>query len=53
LKHAQQFCLQFQREIADLVEKESASVRSLETTDPTHYCTSKSSLFMPEEFALQ
>src|ERR1700731_466375 len=53
LKHSQQFCLHFQRKIADLVEKERAPVSSLEATDLAYNRAGKSSLFVTEEFTLQ
>src|SRR5579864_4442306 len=53
LKHSQQFCLHFQRKIADLVEKERALVSGLEATDLSCNRARKSSLFVTEEFTLQ
>src|SRR3984957_14985474 len=53
LKHSQQFCLHFQRKIADLVEKERTSVSSLEATDLAYNRAGKSPLFVTEELTLQ
>jgi hypothetical protein len=53
LKDAQQLWLQFERDIADLVQKESAEVGRFEATHFACHRTGEGSSLVPEEFALQ
>src|ERR1700722_18018228 len=53
LQYAQQFCLQFQRDVADLVEEERALVCNFKASCPLRDCPGECAFFMTEQFALQ
>src|SRR5438270_12862018 len=53
LEDAQKFGLEFERKIADLIEKHCATVRQLELAFLELMRAGKRSFFMPEELALQ
>src|SRR5437667_11197161 len=50
---AQQFRLQFQTDVADLLQKERASVRKFESAFSLHENVGKGPLLVPEHFALK
>ena len=53
LHRAQQFWLQFQADVPDLIQKQRAPIRKLESALFLHQGSGKRSPLMPEEFALQ
>src|SRR4029077_959112 len=53
LEGAQQCGLEFQADVADLIQKQRASVRQLESTLSLDQGTGKGSLLMAKQFALQ
>jgi hypothetical protein len=53
LQHAQQLRLQFERQIADLVEEERPPMCDLKAPEPIAHRTRESAPRMPEEFALE
>jgi hypothetical protein len=53
LQDAQQFRLEAEGHVADFIQKQRASVRSLESPYPLNYSTGESTSFMAEEFAFQ
>ncbi len=53
LQHAQQLALQFQRDLADLVEEQRAAVGELEAADAVAHRAGEGAPDMAEEFALE
>ena len=53
LQHAQQFRLEFQRKIADLIQEHRSAVGHLESADALDNGTRKSASFVPKELAFQ
>ena len=53
LQHAQQLCLQFERNVSDLVQKERASIREFEAPLLLHQRAGERPLLVSEQFALE
>src|SRR5262249_40672924 len=52
LKDPQQFRLQRQRHVSDLIQEESSALSKFETAGPPLQCTSECALLMPKKLAL-
>src|SRR6266481_4057829 len=53
LQHAEQFGLQFERNLSDLVQKDRAAIGHFETADALRDCSSECTLFVSEQLAFQ
>src|SRR5438093_1375349 len=53
LEHAQELRLKLERDVADLVEKDRATVREFEPTDPLRNGARKCALLVPEQLAFE